>query len=232
MKEFVKHSEAYAGRPTLNFMKIFYGGSYGLVFNDDSFWNSQKRFTLHVLRDFGFGKLALQETIIDQANQMTKVLKELNGKPIDMTKILANVTGNIIYQLTFGWTVSLESDYTMNIRNQIFEVLDILFHPIGWLCEIWEGFKILDPLFNQVMKKLLEKNDSVLNEIKKEIKRHRETIDYNSEPRDYIDAFLMEQRRQKGENELHGEWSDLQLIGAIYDLFLAGTEAMRCEVYS
>ncbi|KAE9546772.1 hypothetical protein FO519_010016, partial [Halicephalobus sp. NKZ332] len=203
MKEFIKHSEAYAGRPTLNIMKLLISGNYGLVLSDDSFWKSQRRFALHVLRDFGFGKPVLEETIIDQANQMTKALRELNGNPIDMTKMLTTAVGNIIHQLTFGWTVPLESDYIMDFRNKMLEAIDVLFHPMGLLYEIWDGFKILDPLFNQVMKKSQEKNDIVIDEIKKEIKKHRETVDYNSDPRDYIDAFLIEQRRQNPENELN-----------------------------
>ena len=88
MKEFVKNAEAYAGRPNFNIMKLLIGGNYGLVFGEDGFWKSQRRFALHVLRDFGFGKPVLEDTIIDQANQMTKFLKELDGKPIDMTKTL------------------------------------------------------------------------------------------------------------------------------------------------
>src|SRR5690606_33554275 len=74
------------------------------------------------------------------------------------------------------------------------------------------------------LKKSKDKNDTIIEEVRKEIKKHRETINYDSDPRDYIDAFLMEQRRQGAENNLHGEWSDIQLIGAVYDLFGAGME--------
>ncbi|KAE9554924.1 hypothetical protein FO519_001821, partial [Halicephalobus sp. NKZ332] len=224
MKEFIKHSEAYAGRPTLNVMKLILGGNYGLVFNDDSFWKSQRRFAIHVLKDFGFGKPVLEETIIDQANQMIKFLGELNGKPIDMKKILNTAIGNVIHQLTFGWTVPLDSDYIMDFHIKMIEVTAFFVHPMGLLCEIWDGFRILDPLFNRVMKKALDKNDAIVENMKKEIKKHRETIDYNSDPKDYIDAFLIEQRRQKAEDKLDGEWSDKQLIAAIYDLFSAGME--------
>ena len=112
----------------------------------------------------------------------------------------------------------------MNFRNTMLEAVEIFLHPMGLLYEIWEGFKVLDPLFNRVLKRSFEKNEIVIEEVRNEIKRHRETIDYNSDPRDYIDAFLMEQCRQKGENEPHGEWSDKQLIGTVYDLFGAGME--------
>ncbi|KAE9548299.1 hypothetical protein FO519_008488 [Halicephalobus sp. NKZ332] len=217
MKEFIKNSEAYTGRPTTKFMRMFYGGNYGLVFSD--FWKSQRRFLLHVLRELGVGKSVLEGVVIDYANEMTETLRQLNGEPIDMMKMLTTVVGNIVHKLTFGWTVPLESDYIIDIRNRMQEIIDMTSHPMKFLMQIWDGFRILDPLFNGIIKECLKKNDVIINDIRKEIKKHRDTIDYNSEPRDYIDAFLMEQRRQKEEIESDGEWSDKQLIGAVYDLF-------------
>ena len=88
MREFVKNSEAYAGRPNYNYMKYMLEGCYGLVFNYNILWKSQRRFALHVLRDFGFGKPILEDTILDQANQMTVALKQLNGSTIDITNMI------------------------------------------------------------------------------------------------------------------------------------------------
>ena len=83
-------------------MKFFIGGNYGLIFGDDSFWKNQRRFALHVLRDFGFGKPVLEDTIIDQSNQMTKVLKELDGKPVNMTQILTVGSTKYLKNYYFG----------------------------------------------------------------------------------------------------------------------------------
>lgn len=47
--------DALADRGELPIMDMFLGGKYGLVFIDGPFWREQRRFSLHVLRDFGFG---------------------------------------------------------------------------------------------------------------------------------------------------------------------------------
>jgi hypothetical protein len=61
MKEtFVKQGELFAGRPSLNFWKIMAGGMFGLFFADNAWYKPQRRFTLHVLRDFGVGRPILQ----------------------------------------------------------------------------------------------------------------------------------------------------------------------------
>ena len=61
--------------------------------------------------------------------------------------------------------------------------------------------------------------------MRQHVKEHKETINFESEPRDYIDAFLMEQRKQQESRpDSAPEWSDRQLVAAIYDLFAAGME--------
>lgn len=37
-------------------MELFFRGNYGLAVIDGPMWREQRRFLLHVLRNFGFGK--------------------------------------------------------------------------------------------------------------------------------------------------------------------------------
>uniref|UniRef100_A0AC34RLR4 Uncharacterized protein n=1 Tax=Panagrolaimus sp. JU765 TaxID=591449 RepID=A0AC34RLR4_9BILA len=90
------------------------------------------------------------------------------------------------------------------------------------LYEQWTKFTVLDPLFGNIMKRALAKNDNLIEIIKKEIEDHKQTVDYNSDPRDFIDAFLIEQKKHSGSDVIDGEWSDVQLVAAVYDLFSAG----------
>ena len=85
---FVKNGDKVADRPHPKIAEIFFEGNYGLIFNDNSFWRSQRRFALHVLRDFGLGRPILEQTIADQASAVCEYFRNLNEKPIDLTKIL------------------------------------------------------------------------------------------------------------------------------------------------
>uniref|UniRef100_A0AC34PYU7 Cytochrome P450 n=1 Tax=Panagrolaimus sp. JU765 TaxID=591449 RepID=A0AC34PYU7_9BILA len=196
MKEFIKNSEVYSGRPMLKLNRRLVQGDYGLVFGSDKIWKNQRRFALHVLRDFGFGKPILEETIVDQFIQMKDVLVKQNMKPIDMTKIIVTGVGNIIHQLTFNRTISMDDDYIFQFRNDL----------------------------------TLAKNDNLIEIIKKEIEDHKQTVDYNSDPRDFIDAFLIEQKKHSGSDVIDGEWSDVQLVAAVYDLFSAGMETTSTSI--
>lgn len=52
-------ADALADRPTLPTMQLFLKGKYGLIMADGAHWREQRRFTLHVLRDFGFGEASI-----------------------------------------------------------------------------------------------------------------------------------------------------------------------------
>uniref|UniRef100_UPI003AABBA8C cytochrome P450 2J2-like n=1 Tax=Centroberyx gerrardi TaxID=166262 RepID=UPI003AABBA8C len=82
--------------------------------------------------------------------------------------------------------------------------------------------------FPAVMKHLPGPHNKIFTDLKhledflsQDIKRHKQDLD-PSNPRDYIDAFLMEMENHKGESDLGFNEANLALCSL--DLFLAGTE--------
>uniref|UniRef100_A0A914Q7M3 Cytochrome P450 n=1 Tax=Panagrolaimus davidi TaxID=227884 RepID=A0A914Q7M3_9BILA len=99
--------------------------------------------------------------------------------------------------------------------------------------EIWEPIKYLKFFAGKSFHEMIDDNEELLIYVKKQIKDHRETINYDSEPRDYIDAFLIEQKKHNPNLEdKNGEWSDMQLIGSCYDLFGAGMETTSTTTHT
>uniref|UniRef100_A0A914YY45 Cytochrome P450 n=1 Tax=Panagrolaimus superbus TaxID=310955 RepID=A0A914YY45_9BILA len=227
---FIRDGEKYAGRPVFNLMKMLMSGNYSLSFNEDSFWRSQRRFGLHVLRDFGVGRPILEETVINQAQDVCIYLKNLNKEPTDLHNVLTTSVGNIIYQLTFNRTTKLEDNLIIEMLNHSFIAFQIFNTFTGFLIELWEPFKYLNLAFGSAVKNSLAGNDKVINFLRNEIEEHRKDIDFNNEPRDYIDAFLIEQNKHNPNLINSGEWCDLQLIGSCYDLFTAGVETTTTTI--
>ena len=85
---FIQEGDKFAGRPELVLMKDLLQGNYGLGLSNDLFWKSQRRFGLHVLRDFGVGRPVLEETIINQASDVCEYFRSFKGQPIDSFKTL------------------------------------------------------------------------------------------------------------------------------------------------
>lgn len=61
---FQKDGDAYAGRFYFSdFDKLVKGGTHGIITTDGDLWREQRRFALHVLRDFGLGKNLMEEKV-------------------------------------------------------------------------------------------------------------------------------------------------------------------------
>ena len=54
----------------------------GVIFTQGKFWTEQRRFTLRALRDFGFGKASMEDTIMDEVEKLCDQLKPFEGEPI------------------------------------------------------------------------------------------------------------------------------------------------------
>jgi methyl farnesoate epoxidase/farnesoate epoxidase len=48
----------------------------GVFFSDGPFWVEQRRFTLHHLRDFGFGKSIMETSIFEEIEDVIKELRQ------------------------------------------------------------------------------------------------------------------------------------------------------------
>uniref|UniRef100_A0A914Z2J7 Cytochrome P450 n=1 Tax=Panagrolaimus superbus TaxID=310955 RepID=A0A914Z2J7_9BILA len=147
--------------------------------------------------------------------------------------------GNIIHQLAFGATTDIKDNLIYDFRNKMIEASKIFNHPLTFLMELWKPIKYLKFLGGKSYQKMIDYNNELIDYVKMHIKEHRATIDFEGEPRDYIDAFLNEQQKQQQQSStnlnnnilMKGEWSDLQLIGTLLDLFGAGMETTSTTTY-
>lgn len=66
-------------------------------------WREQRRFSLHVLRDFGVGRAEIEKRVMYEVEKMIEVLKkDCNSKPLDLHTYFASCVGNIIITILFG----------------------------------------------------------------------------------------------------------------------------------
>uniref|UniRef100_A0A914CIU7 Cytochrome P450 n=1 Tax=Acrobeloides nanus TaxID=290746 RepID=A0A914CIU7_9BILA len=170
---FIKQGEIFAGRPNLNVMADFLGGQYGLIINDNSWYKNQRHFALHVLRDFGLGRPILQNTIIDQANKMVQLLEETKGAPVDLIPYFTSSIGNVIFQLVFGYVREHTDPELHMFKANLDGVVQSFNSPIAFLIELSFKFKMLDRIFGGAYMKGLEKNEEILEFLRKEVDQHR-----------------------------------------------------------
>ena len=159
----------------------------GISASNGRTWREQRRFALSTLRDFGMGKVRLEESILNEANALVKVIEAKNGQPFDVHQTIMTSVCNVIYSMVFGKRYDHNDNeldgFTKrideNLRN--FDRIQATVSILPWLRflpgDMFKYWKALD--------NLAYVDDGMMEEIDQHKKSHKPEI-----TRDFIDAYI------------------------------------------
>ena len=221
----IDNSSLYAGRPNnATLMEFTY--KHGILAAEGSLWTEHRRFALRVLRDFGFARTKSQEICLEECRNLVEYLQSHEGEPLELSSVMAKVVANVISCMCFDEHSGTDDEnfdtYLENLQavTQVGGIYDMLFVYFPMLRYI-PGIQKLGVHSRK------DKFQSMYNLINKKIEAHRATLseDDNASPRDFLDAFLLEQRRrERSEGSDKHTFTDLQLLRVLVELFAAGTD--------
>ncbi|KAM3620544.1 uncharacterized protein V6R79_025141 [Siganus canaliculatus] len=197
--------------------RVYSGHTGGLFQSNGEIWKKQRRFALSTLRSFGLGKNSLEQCIHEEIQHLRDEIEMEKGEPFRPAGLFNNAVSNIICHLVMGKRFDY-SDHNFQL------MLKCLSEAIQLEGTMWG---LLYDAFPSVMKHLpgphntiFSDYNAVLDFISEEVKIHKKDLDHNN-PRDYIDAFVIEMEKHK-DSQLG--FTETNLAMCSMDLFLAGTE--------
>ncbi|KAI6171091.1 (pine wood nematode) hypothetical protein [Aphelenchoides bicaudatus] len=232
IKAFVKDGDLYVNRgEDTNFQKyVRYGKTTGVIFSDGPLWENQRRFALRFLRDFGLGKNQMQDRIMDEVQciieQTNQEIKSGFVDEHDFYKKTDIAIGSIINSLIFGYRFTQDGNekefyrlkaLTSQMMRGVLSPIVLLARYNDWIFNVTRNYcsfayKPIEEIFNFI-------DDQIRRRIK------TEEVDENVEPRDFVDAFLIEKAKQKRLESPSAELYTLeQLRGIAFDIWFAGQE--------
>uniref|UniRef100_A0A914Z805 Cytochrome P450 n=1 Tax=Panagrolaimus superbus TaxID=310955 RepID=A0A914Z805_9BILA len=113
LETFLKDGETYSGRHHFKWEDIVRNGRNGIIFSEGPKWRENRRFALHVFRNFGLGKNLMQERVLVEVTSLITEVKEeiLNGKKeVSIQNAIDLAVGSIINSLTFGYRYGKEKE--------------------------------------------------------------------------------------------------------------------------
>ncbi|XP_047442830.1 uncharacterized protein LOC125009170 [Mugil cephalus] len=214
----VTQAENFVDRPPSALGERFYSGtSGGLFMSNGETWKRQRRFALSTLRNFGLGKSTMEQCICEEIQHLQEEIKKEKGGPFSPAGLFNNAVSNIICQLVMGKRFDY-SDHNFQIMLKYLS--EVLVLEGSMWAQLYEAFPGVMKHLPGEHNKLFNYSDILKDFISQEVQSHKKDLDH-SNPRDYIDTFLIEMEKHK-ESDLG--FSETNLALCSLDLFLAGTE--------
>ncbi|KAK9531913.1 hypothetical protein VZT92_011304 [Zoarces viviparus] len=121
----VNHADEFEDRDQSQLQHEFNQG-HGIIWSNGDSWKEMRRFALMNLKDFGMGKRAIEEKIIEESQHLIGVLKNFKGEAFDTTQPIRFAVSNIICSMVYGSRFQYDDpDFTslvhnMSSRNELF----------------------------------------------------------------------------------------------------------------
>ncbi|CAH2286351.1 cytochrome P450 2C29-like [Pelobates cultripes] len=195
----MNHGEQFKGRPWLALSNkdprtngISFVSLENALSSECEFWRPMRRFLLSALRNFGMGKKIMEDQIHEELCDLISAIFQTGGKAFNPTNLLGSAVNSTISYILFGEKLDYQDpklhELIMAIRKHIGNSLSLLHQT----CNVFPVLLKL-PFIND---KLYKDTFDVHNFVRKQISRHRESVDLNS-PRDFIDYFLVKIKEEE-----------------------------------
>nr|P11510.1 RecName: Full=Cytochrome P450 2C12, female-specific; AltName: Full=CYPIIC12; AltName: Full=Cytochrome P450 15-beta; AltName: Full=Cytochrome P450-UT-1; AltName: Full=Cytochrome P450-UT-I; AltName: Full=Cytochrome P450I [Rattus norvegicus]AAA41005.1 cytochrome P-450 [Rattus norvegicus] len=213
----IDYGEEFSGRGR---MPVFEKATKGLgiSFSRGNVWRATRHFTVNTLRSLGMGKRTIEIKVQEEAEWLVMELKKTKGSPCDPKFIIGcapcNVICSIIFQNRFDYK---DKDFLSLIEN-VNEYIKIVSTPAF---QVFNAFPILLDYCPGNHKTHSKHFAAIKSYLLKKIKEHEESLDV-SNPRDFIDYFLIQRCQENGNQQMNYTQEHLAIL--VTNLFIGGTE--------
>uniref|UniRef100_A0A914QV90 Cytochrome P450 n=1 Tax=Panagrolaimus davidi TaxID=227884 RepID=A0A914QV90_9BILA len=231
LETFLKDGETYAARPNnMKWDDIIRLGRNGIVGSDGPKWRENRRFALHVFRNFGLGKNLMQERVLEEVTHLiTDISSDIKhgSKDISIQNGIDLAVGSIINGITFGYRYGKEKEEEFFkvkkfAQYLISEIANPLFNIMNPDPEYYKKFPICSTYYKKYTGEIQKMKDHFFNLIDKH--RKRINFDSNDEPTDFVEAYMRHQYKLKQDGITDNNYDDAQLYATVLDLWIAGQE--------
>ncbi|XP_044865160.1 cytochrome P450 2C23-like [Mauremys mutica] len=212
----VNQADAFAERPKVPVLEEISKG-YGVIFSHGNNWKVMRRFTLTTLRDFGMGKRATEDRIVEESGFLIEDIESRKEKPSEIATIMNAAVANIIVSILFGERFDYKNPTFLKLLSLMSENIRLVKSPSVTLFNMFPALGFLPGNHKTVFNNLEE----LYSFTQQTFIEHLKQLDPNDQ-RSFIDAFLIRQQEEKSNPNSHFKNENLQSLGS--NLFTAGME--------
>ncbi|XP_006811948.1 cytochrome P450 2U1-like [Saccoglossus kowalevskii] len=215
---FVNRADVLNNRPSLLVLEMLSNGK-GIVGANGHDWKAQRTFFLKTLRRIDVGQSRkLEHHILEECEFLINEIESLEGALFEPTDVISHAVANIICFFTFG----RRFEYSDGKFKELLSMLRRLMGIVGSAAAI-HFFPMMKIFMRTKFRQLAKVKEEVFTLEREIIEEHKRTIDVDN-PRDFVDAYLIESDKRRQKNENCSFTDEGYVLVTLADLFTAGTE--------
>ncbi|XP_074512753.1 cytochrome P450 2K1-like isoform X2 [Sebastes fasciatus] len=193
--------------------------SKGIIFANGELWKEMRRFALTNLRDFGMGKKAIEDKIIEETQYLIKVFEEHGGQPFSPARSINYAVSNIIGSIVYGSRFEYSDPEFTSMVERANENLRLAGSPSIQL------YNMFPWMFKWVTNRMRIRKNVADNrkQIKLLIGRLQETLNAQM-CRGYVDSFLVHKQKLEDLGITDSCYNMENLVSSVGNIFAAGTD--------
>nr|XP_048308735.1 cytochrome P450 2C26-like isoform X2 [Myodes glareolus] len=216
----IGHGEEFSGRGRVPILQMVFK-DLGIGLSNGEPWKKTRHFSLITLKKLGMGQRSIENRIQEEARFLVEELKKTNGTPYDPSFILACAPCNVICSIIFQNRFEYRDQVFVNLVEKLNVNTKILASLWVQVCNMFPVLIDYCPGTHNTYYKNLTSIQSYLLE---KIKEHEESLDATN-PRDFIDYFLIKGRQENGNQQ--SIYTRENLTATLTDMFLGGTDSLK-----
>lgn len=161
------------------------------------YWKEQRRYALKQLRDLGFGKTTMEESLHQEVEKLVEFLKPMMNKTSNLGQTLNISILNALWAILVGEKLDL-NDPKLHKTVKAFD--DVMRTSEGPTCALANVLPFPKLLMMPGIKQALKMDDlqsvfeMIIDLIKPTLEQHQASLDEEN-VRDFVDVYLMEVMR-------------------------------------
>ncbi|KAM9468905.1 cytochrome P450 2M1-like [Clarias gariepinus] len=221
---FIGMGNAFSGRANYPLLMRATNG-YGPLVSSGERWKQLRQFCLSNLRNFGMGHRSSEDKVKKEASCLVQTFSTFGDSAFNPRHLIDKAVCNVICSIIFGQRFESDDPQLKFMLEVIDEYFKILNTPLG---QAYNIFPKIVGLFSGQLHDLFSKMEKLKGIFKLEAEARMKTLDPSSNPKDLIEAFLlqMEKEKHKPSTEFHLN----NLLSTTWTMFSAGIETTTSTI--
>ncbi|XP_074552018.1 cytochrome P450 2K1-like [Halichoeres trimaculatus] len=224
IKQALVYSDAFSERnvpPVFHDMKL----THGVLFANGPSWKEMRHFSLTNMRDFGMGKKASEEKILEESQRLIDLFSEKKGKPFDPADPVNHAVSNIICSIVYGNRFEYDDPVFISMVERATKNSKLLGTPA---LQLYNSFPSLFK-WVKARKDLMENVFANRRQMKELIKGLQETLNPQM-CRGVADSFLARKMQLEASGNTDSHYHEDNLLATVNNLFAAGTDTTSSTI--